>query len=195
MDQEYILELSNITKEFPGVKALDNIQLKVRKGTVHALMGENGAGKSTLMKIIFGVYTPDKGTIKFKGQEVQINGPKDALSKGISMIHQELSPVPDMTIAENIYLGREPMHGKTGWVNKKKMIADTERLFESLQIDLNPRSKMRELSVANMQMVEIATAISYNADLIIMDEPTSAITDKEVDHLFSIIDSLVQKGV
>ncbi|MFB9761498.1 sugar ABC transporter ATP-binding protein [Ectobacillus funiculus] len=195
MNTEYILELHNITKEFPGVKALDNIQLKVRKGTVHALMGENGAGKSTLMKIIFGVYTPDKGTIKFKGQEVQINGPKDALSKGISMIHQELSPVPDMTIAENIYLGREPMYGKTGWVNKKKMIEDTEKLFQSLQIDLNPRTKMRELSVANMQMVEIATAISYNADLIIMDEPTSAITDKEVDHLFSIIDSLVKKGV
>lgn len=195
MGSEYILELDNITKEFPGVKALDNIQLKIKKGSVHALMGENGAGKSTLMKIIFGIYTPDAGTIKFKGNEIKLTGPKDALSRGISMIHQELTPVPYMTVAENIFLGREPVIGKTGWVNNKKMVNDAKTLFESLNINIDPNTKMKELSIANMQMIEIATAISYNADLIIMDEPTSAITDKEVDHLFEIIRSLQKKGV
>lgn len=195
MASDFILELNNITKEFPGVKALDNIQLKIRKGSVHALMGENGAGKSTLMKIIFGIYTPDAGSIKFKGQEIKLAGPKDALSRGISMIHQELSPVPDMTVAENIYLGREPIIGKFGWVNNKKMVNDANALFKSLNINIDPNTKMKDLSIANMQMIEIATAISYNADLIIMDEPTSAITDKEVDHLFEIIRSLQKKGI
>ncbi|WP_199616183.1 sugar ABC transporter ATP-binding protein [Paenibacillus alkalitolerans] len=194
MSSEYILELTDITKEFPGVKALDNIRLKVRKGTVHALMGENGAGKSTLMKIIFGIYTPDKGTVKFKGEELKLSGSRDALSRGISMIHQELTPVPYMTVAENIFLGREMTLGY-GWVNKKKMIDETRKLFDSLQIDIDPTAKMFELSIANMQMVEIAAAISHNADLIIMDEPTSAITDKEVEQLFRIIASLKEKGV
>lgn len=195
MVSDYILELDNITKEFPGVKALDSIQLKVKKGSVHALMGENGAGKSTLMKIIFGIYTPDTGTIKFKGSEIRLTGPKDALSRGISMIHQELTPVPHMTVAENIFLGREPVIGKTGWVNNKKMVNDAQALFDSLNLKIDPNAKMKDLSIANMQMIEIATAISYNADLIIMDEPTSAITDKEVDQLFSIIRSLQEKGV
>jgi inositol transport system ATP-binding protein len=195
MSTNYILELENITKEFPGVKALDNIQLKIRKGTVHGLMGENGAGKSTLMKIIFGIYTPNEGTIKFKGQELKLSGTKDALKNGIAMIHQELSPVPHMTVAENIYLGREPMIGKTGWVNTKKMVEDSRKLFEKLEINIDPNTKMKDLSIANMQMVEIATAVSYNADLIIMDEPTSAITDKEVEQLFEIINSLRDKGV
>ncbi|RBW71225.1 sugar ABC transporter ATP-binding protein [Bacillus taeanensis] len=195
MSTNYILELENITKEFPGVKALDNIQLKIRKGTVHGLMGENGAGKSTLMKIIFGIYTPTAGTIKFKGQELKLSGTKDALKNGISMIHQELSPVPHMTVAENIYLGREPMISKTGWVNSKKMVEDSRELFEKLEINIDPNTKMKDLSIANMQMVEIATAVSYNADLIIMDEPTSAITEKEVEQLFEIIRSLKAKGV
>jgi len=192
---EYILEMENITKKFPGVKALDNIQLKVKKGTVHALMGENGAGKSTLMKILFGMYTPDSGTIKFKGKELRLSSPKDALDNGISMIHQELSPVPYMTVAENIFLGREPVFGKTGWVNTKKLIEDTKKLLESLKINIDPTTKMKDLSIANMQMVEIAKAVSYQSDLMIMDEPTSAITEKEVEHLFEIIDSLKQKGV
>jgi inositol transport system ATP-binding protein len=194
MSSAYILELENITKEFPGVKALDNIQLKVRKGTVHALMGENGAGKSTLMKIIFGIYIPDKGTIKFKGQEIKLAGSKDALNRGISMIHQELSPVPQMTVAENIFLGREATFG-FGWIDRKKMIKDTKKLFDTLKINIDPNTKMMDLSIANTQMVEIATAISYEADLIIMDEPTSAITDKEVEQLFEIIESLKAKGV
>ncbi len=195
MGTEYILEMENITKEFPGVKALDNIQLKIKKGSVHGLMGENGAGKSTLMKIIFGIYTPDKGTIKFKGKELKISGPKEAVNRGISMIHQELSPVPYMTVAENIFLGREYSFGKTGWVNDKKMVEEARKLFETLNMDIDPTAKMKDLSIANMQMVEIATAVSYNADLIIMDEPTSAITEKEVEQLFGIIRSLQAKGV
>lgn len=194
MGEEYILELENITKEFPGVKALDNIQLKVKKGSVHALMGENGAGKSTLMKIIFGIYTPNHGTIKYKGKELTVSSTKEALKNGISMIHQELSPVPHMTVAENIFLGREPS-GKLGWVNDKKMVNDARELFKKLNMNIDPNSKMKDLSIANMQMVEIATAVSYNADLIIMDEPTSAITEKEVEQLFEIIHSLKEKGV
>ncbi|MFI8496241.1 sugar ABC transporter ATP-binding protein [Peribacillus butanolivorans] len=195
MGSDYILEMENITKEFPGVKALDNIQLKVKKGSVHALMGENGAGKSTLMKIIFGIYTPDKGTIKFKGKELKVSSTKEALKNGISMIHQELTPVPHMTVAENIFLGREPSYGKLGWVNNKKMIEDARGLFNKLNVNIDPNSKMKDLSIANMQMVEITTAVSYNADLIIMDEPTSAITEKEVEQLFEIINSLKAKGV
>ncbi|MFE4706847.1 sugar ABC transporter ATP-binding protein [Peribacillus simplex] len=195
MSSDYILEMENITKEFPGVKALDNIQLKIKKGSVHGLMGENGAGKSTLMKIIFGIYTPDKGTIMFKGKELKVSGPKEAVKNGISMIHQELSPVPYMTVAENIFLGREPSFGKTGWVNNKKMVEEAREIFEILNMDIDPNSKMKDLSIANMQMVEIATAVSYNADLIIMDEPTSAITEKEVEQLFDIIHSLKVKGV
>jgi inositol transport system ATP-binding protein len=194
LSTEYILELENISKEFPGVKALDDIALKVRKGTVHALMGENGAGKSTLMKIIFGIYTPNKGIIRFKGQEIKLSGSKDALSRGISMIHQELNPVPQMTVAENIFLGREKTYG-FGLLNRKKMVAETKKLFETLKIDIDPNAKMVDLSIANMQIVEIATAVSYDADLIIMDEPTSAITDKEVEHLFEMIRSLKEKGV
>ncbi|WP_373285939.1 sugar ABC transporter ATP-binding protein [Marinithermofilum abyssi] len=186
--------MENITKEFPGVKALDNIQLKVKKGTVHALMGENGAGKSTLMKILFGIYS-GSGTIKFNGKELKLSGPKDALNNGISMIHQELSPVPYMTVAENIFLGREPVYGKSGWVNKKKLIENTKKLFETLNISIDPTTKMKDLSIANMQMVEIAAAVSHHANLIIMDEPTSAITEKEVEHLFKIIRSLKKKGV
>jgi inositol transport system ATP-binding protein len=194
MNPDYILELTNITKEFPGVKALDNIQLKVRKGTVHALMGENGAGKSTLMKIIFGIYTPDRGTIKYKGEEVKLSGSKDALRLGISMIHQELTPVPEMTVAENLFLGREPTKS-FGWIRKKKMVEDARKLFDSLKIDIDPNARMADLSIANMQMVEIAAAVSRNADLIIMDEPTSAITEREVERLFGMIASLKAKGV
>ncbi|QZY55627.1 sugar ABC transporter ATP-binding protein [Crassaminicella profunda] len=194
MDKEYILELENITKEFPGVLALDNVQLRVRKGSVHSLMGENGAGKSTLMKAIIGIHQPTKGTIKWKGQPVKIQGTNHALDLGISMIHQELSPIPYMTVSENIFLGREPVN-KFGIVDQKKMDQDTEELLKGLGIDIDPRTQMVNLSIANTQMVEIAKAISYNSDLIIMDEPTSAITEKEVDNLFKIINKLKSEGV
>jgi inositol transport system ATP-binding protein len=195
MSREYILKMDHITKEFPGVKALDGVQLHVKKGTVHALMGENGAGKSTLMKILIGIYSPDAGTVIFDGAPLELDNIRMALDKGISMIHQELSPVPHMTVAENIFLGREPTSGKLGLVNHKKMEQDTLALFERLDININPRVKMSELSVANMQMVEIAKAISYNSKLIIMDEPTSAITEKEVNHLFNIIRALKKQDV
>lgn len=195
MRTDYILQMDNITKEFPGVKALDNVQLKVKKGTVHALMGENGAGKSTLMKILIGIYTPDSGTVTFDGEELTLSNVKMALDKGISMIHQELSPVPYMTVAENIFLGREPSYRFSGWVNSKKLKAQTRELFERLEINIDPNAKMDELSIANTQMVEIAKAISYDSKLIIMDEPTSAISEKEVKHLFKIVRSLREEGV
>jgi inositol transport system ATP-binding protein len=195
MSSEYILEMKNITKQFPGVKALDNVQLKVKKGSVHALMGENGAGKSTLMKILIGIYTPDQGTIHFDGEELKLSNIKNALDKGISMIHQELSPVPYMSVAENIFLGREPSYGFTGWVKSKELEEKTRKLFERLGIEIDPKAKMIDLSIADTQMVEIAKAISYNSKLIIMDEPTSAITEKEVNHLFEIIRSLKKEGV
>lgn len=194
MDPEYILVMENISKAFPSVQALDNVQLAVKKGTVHALMGENGAGKSTLMRVLIGLHSPDSGKIFFKGQEVAIPDTKTALDMGISMIHQELSPVPDMTVAENIYLGREPL-GKFGLINKRKMISDTRKLLKQLDITLDATKKMRELSIANTQMVEIAKAISYDSSLIIMDEPTSAITEREVASLFKMIHSLKEKGV
>ncbi|TCO70030.1 monosaccharide ABC transporter ATP-binding protein (CUT2 family) [Marinisporobacter balticus] len=194
MDNDYILEMENITKEFPGVVALDDVQLKVKKGKVHSLMGENGAGKSTLMKTIIGIHQPTKGKIKWKGQEMVIENTNHALSLGISMIHQELSPIPYMTVAENIFLGREPV-GRFGLVDHKKMEKDTKELLNNLEIDINPKEIMANLSIANTQMVEIAKAISYNSDLIIMDEPTSAITEKEVANLFKIIEKLISKGV
>ncbi|MED4163301.1 sugar ABC transporter ATP-binding protein [Halalkalibacterium halodurans] len=195
MGEHFLLEMVDITKEFPGVKALDRVQLKVRKGSVHALMGENGAGKSTLMKILIGMYKPNEGKIIFDGEEVTFNSINDALDKGISMIHQELSPIPEMTVAENIFLGREPTFGKSGLVDNKKLIEMTRNLLESLEINIDPRKKMGELSIANTQMIEIAKAISFHSKLVIMDEPTSAITEKEVAQLFKMIESLKKKGV
>lgn len=191
---EYILEMSDISKRFPGVLALDGVSLRVRKGTVHALMGENGAGKSTLMKILIGLYPSDTGRIVFKGEELAIKRPADALSHGISMIHQELSPVLDMTVSENIFLGKE--NTKAGfWVDVKKNNAVTQSLFDELNLTgISPKEKLRNLSVAQMQMLEIAKAISYNADLIIMDEPTSSITESEVKLLFDNIRKLKEKG-
>lgn len=194
MSQDAILVMENISKSFPGVKALSDVQLTVRKGTVHALMGENGAGKSTLMKVLIGMYSPDSGSITFKGNPVQIDSTETALKLGISMIHQELSPVPYMSVAENIYLGREPL-GRWGMIDKRKLIADTRALLDRLEINIDPNTIMKNLSVANTQMVEIAKAISYDASLIIMDEPTSAITEREVAHLFRMIRSLKAKGV
>jgi len=194
MNQNTVLMMENISKAFPGVKALNDVQLTVRKGTVHALMGENGAGKSTLMKVLIGIYIPDSGTITFQGKTVHINDTETALKLGISMIHQELSPVPYMTVAENIFLGREPL-GRWGLIDKRKMLADTKALLSRLEIHIDPSTVMKDLSVANTQMVEIAKAISYDAGLIIMDEPTSAITEREVAHLFRMIRSLKEKGV
>jgi inositol transport system ATP-binding protein len=193
MDNKYVLSMEGISKQFPGVRALSDVQLRARKGMVHALMGENGAGKSTLMKCLIGIYAPDSGTITFKGERLNITNTHYALSKGISMIHQELSPIPQMTVAENIYLGREPI-AWNGLVDMGKMNRMTTELLERLQIKIKPTAKMCDLSIANIQLAEIAKAVSYNSDLIIMDEPTSAITEAEVEGLFRIIRSLKAQG-
>ncbi|WP_105619740.1 sugar ABC transporter ATP-binding protein [Vallitalea okinawensis] len=193
MSSEVVLQMKDIVKTFPGVRALDGVSLAVRKGTVHGLMGENGAGKSTLMKVLIGIFKQDSGTMKFKGKPLKIDSTADALKSGISMIHQELSPIPEMTVAENIFLGREP--SSFGMVNEKQLYRQTKELLDELEIQLNPYAKMKDLSTAYIQMVEIAKAISYDSDLVIMDEPTSAITDKEVTQLFKMIRRLKDKGV
>ncbi|WP_130835397.1 sugar ABC transporter ATP-binding protein [[Erwinia] mediterraneensis] len=188
----FALEAEGISKFFPGVKALDNVSLRVRPGTVHALMGENGAGKSTLMKCLIGIYRPDQGIIRIKGEPVQFQDTMDALRSGISMIHQELNLVPYMTVAENIWLGREPM--KYGFVDHGKLNQMTQALLNKLNIRLSADRLVGDLSIAAQQMVEIAKAVSWNADIVIMDEPTSALTEGEVAHLFTIIRDLRQQG-
>jgi methyl-galactoside transport system ATP-binding protein len=193
----FLLEMSNISKEFPGVKALDNVTLQIRAGSVHALMGENGAGKSTLMKCLFGIYRQDSGNIVLNGNKVEIENSKIALDNGISMIHQELHPVPFRNVMENIWLGRFPLksYGPLKFVDHKKMYRDTEQLLKSLEMDINPATIVRNMSVSKVQSMEIAKAVSYNAKVIIMDEPTSSLTENEVDHLFKIIRELRGRGV
>jgi inositol transport system ATP-binding protein len=186
--------MTGISKAFPGVQALDDVHLETEAGTVHALMGENGAGKSTLMKVLAGIYHADAGTIELDGTAVHVPDSSTALKLGISMIHQELSPVPEMTVAENIFLGREPLN-RFRMVDKGQMVANARTLFDKWQIDINPRATMKSLAVAQMQMVEIAKAISYDSRLIIMDEPTSAISEREVAHLHRMIKSLTESGV
>ncbi|MGQ0332920.1 sugar ABC transporter ATP-binding protein [Halomonas elongata] len=190
---QYLLEVADVRKTFPGVVALDNVQLKIRAGTVHALMGENGAGKSTLMKIIAGIYIPDQGEVRLRGQPLVLNGPLDALEAGIAMIHQELNLMPFMTIAENIWIRREPLN-LLGIVDHRRMNQMTEALFERLGIDMDPETQVRHLTVAGRQMIEIAKAVSHESDVLIMDEPTSALTDREVEHLFRIIEDLKSQG-
>jgi len=187
-----LLEMQGIEKSFHSVQVLYGIDFTLKSGNVHALMGENGAGKSTLMKILAGVHRYDKGVIRIEGKEVELTTPKHAQEMGIAMIHQELSPIPEMTVAENIYLGREPRQGP--FVDYKKMYEMTEELLRSLKVAVNPRAKIGNLKVADQQLVEIAKAISLNAKIIVMDEPTSAITDKEVEQLFLIIKDLKNKG-
>ena len=191
--RECLLTLRGVCKRFAGVKALDDVSFDLYAGEVHVLMGENGAGKSTLMKIIDGIYRPDAGEMLLKGKPVRIHSPREAQGSGIAMIHQELNNVPEMTIAENLFLGREP--GARGFFDRKRLNEETRRVLEPIGLDISPNTKMKALSVAKMQMVEIAKAISYNADIIIMDEPTSAITQTEVDALFRIIGMLREKGV
>lgn len=188
-----LLEMKDISKSFTGVNVLRDVHFKLEKGTVHALMGENGAGKSTLMKILAGITKSDKGSICINGKNVEINSPSDSQNLGIAMIHQELSPIPGMTVAENIYFGREP--GKSVFVDYRQLYKQTEELLDRLHIkNISPREKLQNLQVADQQLIEIAKAISYNAEIIIMDEPTSAITDKEVENLFVIINNLRKAG-
>lgn len=197
MAEQYRLEMVGVSKSFPGVKALDNIHLKVRPGTVHALMGENGAGKSTLMKCLFGIYKMDEGHIIIDGQRVNIVNPDDALHKGLAMVHQELQPVPERSIAENMYLGRYPMIkiGPLKIIDHKTMNSEAEKWLKDVKMSFNPRAKLGTLSIGQMQSVEIAKAVSQNAKLVILDEPTSSLTDNEVDALFSIVRELKARGV
>jgi len=193
---DYVLEMRGIKKHFTGVKALDGVDLKVRPGTVHVLVGENGAGKSTLMKVLSGEHSIDAGEIRFKGARLTSQDTKGALEMGISMIHQELSPVLDMSLAENIFLGREPMRGVLDlFVDFKRMADETQALLDRLGLKYKATQKMGELSIAGMQLIEISKAISRKASLVIMDEPTSAISDTEVAMLFRQIADLKANGV
>ncbi|MFQ2100426.1 galactose/methyl galactoside ABC transporter ATP-binding protein MglA [Aeromonas sanarellii] len=189
---EWLLEMIDVSKSFPGVKALDNVNLRVRPHSVHALMGENGAGKSTLLKCLFGIYEKDQGKIFFKGQEVNFTSSKEALENGVSMVHQELNLVLQRTVMDNMWLGRYPTKG--WFIDHGKMYDDTKQIFDELDIDIDPRVKVGTLSVSQMQMIEIAKAFSYDAKIVIMDEPTSSLTEKEVNHLFKIINKLKDKG-
>ena len=186
--------MANIDKRFGGVHALDNVTFEVRKGEVHVLMGENGAGKSTLMKILDGLYSADTGEIYLDGEKVEIDSPIKAKELGVAMIHQELSMCTNMTIAENIYRGEEPA-GALGFVNYKKLYADAQKVLDDMGMALDAHMPVGELSIAQQQMVEIAGAVSHNAKVVIMDEPTSSLTEKEIQELYKIVSDLKAKGV
>ena len=190
---EVILTMKGIDKSFPGVHALDHVDFEVRRGEVHALMGENGAGKSTLMKILTGIYSKDSGTITYEGKEVEFSSPREAQDAGIVIVHQELNMVNHLTVAQNIFIGREPMKGLR--IDDAKMVRDSRALFDMLGIDIDPRDKMSTLTVGKQQMCEIAKAISHNAKLIVFDEPSAALTETEIEQLFKIIRDLRQKNL
>lgn len=190
--QEYRLEMKNMSKQFPGVKALDDVSLRVKPGSIHALIGENGAGKSTLMKCLFGLYQPDSGTIKIDGKLVEIRNTNHALNEGISMIHQELIPVPFRNVIDNIWVGRFEKKGL--FVDEDIMYKKTEKLIRDLDFDIQPKMLAKDLSVSQLQAIEIAKAISYDARVLIMDEPTSSLTFAETEHLLRIIKKLRDEG-
>lgn len=193
---EYKLELKGVCKSFPGVKALDNVQLSLRPGTVHALMGENGAGKSTLMKCLFGIYKMDAGEIFLDGRKIEVNNPDEAMKYGIAMVHQELQPVPARSVAENLYLGRFPTKfGPLKIIDHKKMYEDTEKWLKEVKMDFDPKAQLGTLSIGQMQSVEIAKAVSQQAKVVIFDEPTSSLSDNEVEALFRIMNDLRDRGV
>lgn len=190
---EFLLEMKNISKSFPGVQALDCANLAVRRGSVHALMGENGAGKSTLMKCLFGIYSQDSGEILLNGDRMSFKNSREALENGVAMVHQELNQATARSVNDNIWLGRYPIH--LGFItNDRKMYRETERIFSELGISTDPHKIMSSMSVAERQMVEIAKAVSYNAKIIVLDEPTSSLADTEVAHLFKIIRELRERG-
>jgi ribose transport system ATP-binding protein len=194
MTGETLLEMCDITKRFPGVVALDRVNLSVEKGEVHVLVGENGAGKSTLMKILTGAYSKDKGQIFFMGKELYVKNPREALDLGISMIYQETSLVPHLNVAENIYLGREPLF-PSGWLNKSKQYDWTEKILKKLHLRFLPTTSITKLGIAQRRMVEIAKALSADSKIMIMDEPTAALTEVEIDELFSLISQLKKTGI
>ncbi len=195
MDDDVLVLMEAIDKSFPGVHALDNCRFELRAGEVHALCGENGAGKSTMMKVLAGVYPKDAGRIVVKGKEVEIPNPRAAQHLGISIIHQELNLMPHLTVAQNIFIGREPRKGARFLLDEKEINKKTEELLAMLHLKLDPRTKVGDLTVATQQMVEIAKALSFNAEVLIMDEPTAALTDTEIEDLFRICRQLREKGV
>lgn len=190
---EVILTMNGIDKSFPGVHALDHVNLEVKKGEVHALMGENGAGKSTLMKVLTGIYKKDEGTIIYEGKEVEFTNPREAQEAGIVIVHQELNMLNHLTVAQNIFIGREMMNGKI--INDKQMNQEAAKLFDRLKISIDPTQKMGELTVGKQQMCEIAKAISHEAKVIVFDEPTAALTESEIEELFKIIRDLREKNL
>ena len=194
MAQDILLKMTDITKTFPGVKALDHVSLEVEAGTVHALMGENGAGKSTLMKCLFGIYSKDSGTILLEGKEINFKSSREALDNGVAMVHQELNQALKRTVMDNIWLGRYPMKGGI-MVDEKKMYEDTMAVFKELEVNVDPKRVMSTMPVSQRQMVEIAKAVSYNSKVIVFDEPTSSLTEEEVEHLFRIINMLRDRGM
>ena len=193
MQQDVLLQMTGISKTFPGVKALDKVSLTVHRGTVHALMGENGAGKSTLMKCLFGMYVKDEGHIYLEGKEINFRNSREALDNGVAMVHQELNQALKRNVMDNIWLGRYPT--AAGFVKEKKMYNDTMAIFDELGIKVDPKRIMSTMPVSQRQMVEIAKAVSYNSKVIVFDEPTSSLTEEEVEHLFEIINMLRNRGV
>ncbi len=190
---EVILSMKSIDKQFPGVKALDNVDLEVRSGEVLALMGENGAGKSTLMKILTGIYTRDAGTIEYFGKEIEFSNTKEAQDAGIVIVHQELQMISHLTVAQNIFVGREYKNGVI--IDDHKMNEEAKKLFDVFEIDINPSENMGNLTVGSQQLCEIAKAISFDAKVIVFDEPTAALTEHEIQHLFTIIKNLKERGL
>ena len=193
MQNDVLLQMTGICKQFPGVRALDGVSLTVRRGTVHALMGENGAGKSTLMKCLFGMYEKDEGTILLEGKEINFKNSKEALESGVAMVHQELNQALKRTVMENLWLGRYPLKF-ANYIDEKKMYKDSMALFEKLGVKVDPNRTMSTMPVSQRQMVEIAKAVSYDSKIIVFDEPTSSLTEVEVEHLFRIINMLRDQG-
>ena len=193
MEHDVLLQMTDICKEFPGVKALDHVSLTVKRGTVHALMGENGAGKSTLMKCLFGMYAKNSGQIFLEGKEINFKNSKEALENGVAMVHQELNQALKRNVMDNLWLGRYPKISGV-MVNEKKIYDDTKAVFKELGIDVDPKRIMSTMPVSQRQMVEIAKAVSYNSKVIVFDEPTSSLTEQEVEHLFEIINMLRDRG-
>lgn len=194
MRDDYILVMENITKEFSSVKALNNVNLKVKKGEIHALCGENGAGKSTLMKILSGIYEKDSGTIEYFGKQLEVNSPKEAEEKGISIVHQELNLMNHLTVAQNIFIGHEPLNS-IGLIDDNLMIKKAKSIFKGMNVDINPSDKIGSLTVGKQQLVEIAKALIHNSKILILDEPTAALTEAETKELFRIIKDLQLTGV
>ncbi|MFA5447554.1 MAG: sugar ABC transporter ATP-binding protein, partial [Sphaerochaeta sp.] len=194
MQNQTLVEVRNLTKIFPGIKALDGVQLSLRPGEVHALIGENGAGKSTLVKVLTGVYTPTSGTVLIDGQEVTFKSALDSQAAGIVAIHQEASMFPELSVTENIYMGHHLRHPKTKRLDWKAMRKETQALLGRMQLDIDPDTLVKNLSVAKRHMVEITKALSIDSKLVIMDEPTSALTEREVEDLFRIVRSLKASG-